>query len=140
VEVDPDEEAVMLALLKANPITAGLAALCITFGATAGVQTWRIGNLQQDIGAARSELSQCVATNQRNMDEYRRVIGGLMAQAQERNRKLQEQAALIQRLRTWQVEQEAQDDEDIEAIQAVESDCAAAPVPDAIRLRLTRSH
>lgn len=130
----------ILPILKANPFTAALAALCATLGVTASVQTWRVGNLQQEIGASRADLSQCFVTNQRNAQESRRIIGGLMQQAQERNRLLQEQQQVIERLRTWQVEQEAQDDEDIHAIQAVDSDCGAAAVPDAIRLRLTRSH
>lgn len=130
----------LLTILRANPVLFGLGAALFVSAFGWGVQTWRIGNLQERIGASAAALDQCDRVNQANVAEYRQILSRLLENAKKRQGILERQAKELAKLKQIEAEREARADEDIEAIQADTSDCADTAIPDAIRVRLAQSH
>jgi uncharacterized protein HemX len=103
-----------------------------------GIQTWRIGQLQQEKGRLVAEVQECARaneSNQRTIDALERANQRNATRYAEAQKRAEQAANRIGQLET-QIKASA--DDDIEAIENVDTDCATRPLPDVIRLRVTR--
>ena len=128
-------------LAKAAIIAASIAAgLLLSLATALWFQTWRIGNLQERNGALGAQLGQCVqanATNITTINELERANLLNRTRAEDAIRRLREAA---DRVTTLEQQLREGADDDIDAINEVQSDCADRDAPDAIRLLVSPSH
>src|SRR6056297_1650023 len=130
----------LFAIARANPIAAAAILAAVLASSAFGVQTWRIGNLQQENGSLSAQLGQCVqanATNQTAISELERANKRNRTRAEDAIRRMKEAA---NRVTTLELQLRQGADDDIDAINEVQSDCADRDAPDAIRLRVSPSH
>ena len=127
----------LLTLARANPIAAVAILAAVLASSAFGIQTWRIGNLQERNGALGAQLGQCVqanATNQTTISELERANLLNRTRAEDAIRRMREAA---NRVTTLELQLQEGASDDIDAINEVKSDCADQPLPDAIRLRVS---
>ena len=128
-------------LAKAAIVAASIVAgLLLSLAAALWFQTWRIGNLQQENGALSAQIDQCVqanATNITTINELERANLLNRTRAEDAIRRLREAA---DRVTTLEQKLREGADDDIDAINEVQSDCADRDAPDAIRLLVSPSH
>src|SRR6056297_358259 len=132
--------AALFALARANPIAVVAILAAVLASSAFGVQTWRIGNLQERNGALGAQLGQCVqanATNQTTISELERANERNRTRAEDAIRRMREAA---NRVTTLELQLREGADDDIDAINEVQSDCADRNAPDAIRLLVSPSH
>src|SRR6056297_2841945 len=106
----------LFAIARANPIAAAAILAAVLASSAFGVQTWRIGNLQQENGALSAQIGQCVqanATNIATINELERANLLNRTRAEDAIRR-QKKAILRAREAESRLAQEAKDD--IEAI------------------------
>ena len=130
----------LFALARANPVAAAAILAAVLASSAFGVQTWRIGNLQQENGALSAQIDQCVqanATNITTINELERANLLNRTRAEDAIRRLREAA---DRVTTLEQQLREGADDDIDAINEVQSDCADRDAPDAIRLLVSPSH
>jgi len=130
----------LLTLARANPIAAVAILAAVLASSAFGVQTWRIGGLQERNGALGAQLGQCVqanATNQTTINELERANLLNRTRAEDAIRRMREAA---NRVTTLELQLQEGASDDIDAINEVQSDCADRDAPDAIRLLVSPSH
>jgi len=128
--------AAILSLLKAHKLLAALGAAILALATAFGVQTWRIGQLQQEVGAVGAQLYAAVAANESNQTTITALVTAAKhnaARYEAEKRRADEAAARADEIEDRNREQA---DEDIDAIEQTDNDCARQPLPDDIRDRL----
>src|SRR6056297_3539507 len=109
----------LFAIARANPITAVAILAAVLASSAFGVQTWRIGNLQERNGALGAQLGQCVqanATNQTTISELERANLLNRTRAEDAIRRMREAA---NRVTTLELQLQQGASEDIDAIKEV---------------------
>ena len=128
----------ILAILRANPLAFGLGAALLLSASAFGVQTWRLGNAQERIGALQSGIQQCAEANRSQMQTLDALRDAQADNEAQRVAALEAQRKAAQRARELQQELDQKGDDDVQIIERTVGNCLDEPVPDPVRLRFAR--
>lgn len=126
----------ILSLLKAHKLLAALGAVILALATAVGVQTWRIGQLQQEIGSVGAQLDQAVAANESNQTTITALVTAAKSNRTRYENAIRRAGQAGARADELAEQIKDQADNDISAVEADTSDCGSRTMPDAIRVRL----
>lgn len=122
----------VLATYAVPILGAALVAVAIAWA----VQTWRIGNLQEDKALLKTQLDAAVGANQTNQATIEALVNAAKANADKYAETLHQQKLSVDQINRLEQELSERAGDDIEQIESTTDDCARQPLPPDIRMRL----
>ena len=128
----------ILAIIRANPLAFGLGAALLLSASAFGFQTWRITQLHEQIGALESDVKQCLRANKSNQSTIEALRDAQARNQTQREAAIRRQQEAAERVRELEQELDQRGDDDVQVIERTVGNCLDEPIPDAIRMRVTR--
>lgn len=122
----------VLATYAVPILGAALVAVAIAWA----VQTWRIGNLQEDKALLKTQLDAAVGANRTNQATIKALVTAAQENAAKYTQTLREQRSAVDRARELEIQLTERASDDIATIQDTDDACGLSPLPDDIRGRL----